>query len=125
MITECNLCYEAVDSQNCYECSNIQECRECVNSAYLFDCKECDHCFFCTGLRRKSYYAFNEKISKEEFEELSKELTSKANLNKFQIIKKNTPRRCAKVLKSENVSGDNIANSKNCRVIFDTYGCED
>ena len=125
MVTECNLCYEAVDSQNCYECRYIQECRECVNSAHLFDCKECDHCLFCSGLRHKSYYAFNEKISKEEFEELSKNLEDKTNLGKFQIIKKNTPRRCAKILKSENVSGDNIANSKNCRVIFDTYGCEE
>ena len=125
LLVQCTSCYEAIESQDCFNCQHIQECRECSDCSNLYDCKECDHCLFCSGLRRKSYHAFNKPIEKEEYTKLLEKIHAPENLARFKIILGNTPRRCAKILKSEDVTGDNISNCKNCRNIFDTYGCED
>ncbi len=68
-IHKTELSYELID---CYSCNNLkysQECHSCSNSSFLFDCRNCDSCFGCVNLRNKSYYIFNEKYSKEEYQE--------------------------------------------------------
>jgi hypothetical protein len=90
---ECVDCYNIHNSELCYECIDIydsnkltysQECNSCANSAFLFNCRNCNDCFGCVNLRNKSYYFFNEQLTREEYKKRVEEL----NLNNRENIEK-------------------------------------
>ncbi len=81
-------CRECVDglflfkSEYCYECINViesnnllycQECETCAESMGLFDCRGCVNCIGCVGLRNKSYYIFNQQVTKAEYQQFLKD----------------------------------------------------
>ena len=129
--------YTLMKSQNCYEdtlCNSLYNTHfsydsdESLDSIFLSSCVGLKHCLGCVNLRHRTYCIFNEQYSKEEYEEKMKEYDfgSFRELEKFKkeyekFYKKQT-RRFASILKSVNVTGDNIMNSKNSKMIFDVYG---
>jgi len=121
-----------INSDRCYECSYCRSCSNisfsdhstaCRDSAFLYDCKNCSDCFGCTGLRNKQYHMFNQPLTKEEYEKSLSDLGSYNNLQeasrKFSRLLMEFPHVYARIHHSENVTGDNIRNSKNCRMCFD------
>jgi len=124
----CELCYEVVSAVKCYRVSFSQQVENCTNSAFLFDCKGCTDCFGCVGLRNKSNYIFNEPYTKEEYKKKLAEISTESFGNiqmakeKFATIKKQALRKYANILRSENVTGDNIEGSANCHSCFDIVG---
>jgi len=122
------LCYELVNCAHCYKAVFSFKCNECRNSAFLFDCSNCESCFGCSNLRNKFYYIFNQPYTKEEYLEKIKEFDMgsyefiEKTKRKVTKILKGTIRRFAYILKSQNVTGDNIANAKNCKNSFDIVG---
>ena len=145
--------YGAVDSKDCFEtykcfrselsygntiCAGLYSTHfsynsdESINSFFLKHCKNLQDCIGCINLNHKTYCIFNVQYTKEEYEKKKKEFDfgSYKNLKKFeQDFEKFTldfPNRYANVLKSTNVTGDNILNSKNAQYSFDLYdGVED
>ena len=113
------LCYEILDCTNSSKLRFSEACTNCTDSWLLYDCINCSDCVGCVGLRNKSHYIFNEKLSKEEY----KKRLSKLRLGTFsgvqnaqqtfKKLKTKTPRKFAAILKSENVLGDDITNSRN------------
>lgn len=129
--------YTLMKSQNCYEdtlCNSLYNTHfsydsdESLDSIFLSSCVGLKHCLGCVNLRHRTYCIFNEQYSKEEYEEKMKEYDfgSFRELEKFkkeyEKFYKKQPRRFASILKSVNVTGDNIMNSKNSKMIFDVYG---
>ncbi|MDO8664378.1 MAG: hypothetical protein Q7K44_02405 [Candidatus Liptonbacteria bacterium] len=120
--------YECVD---CSESNRIffsQYADECSFSSFLYDCRNVQNCFGCVGLRNKSYYIFNKPYSKEDYAKKLKEkeydLGSYKTLLKvkeeFERAKMLYPKRFAHILRSQNVTGNNIRDAKNCKFCFDT-----
>ena len=66
---ESELCYECVSVNGSYKTIFSQDCENCVEVQFSKNCVNCSNCFGCINLRDKSYYFFNEKCTKEEYEE--------------------------------------------------------
>ena len=133
--------YTVTDSERCYEdvlCAKIYktfysyDTDDSIGSSFLRSCKNLNNSLACVNLRNKTNHIFNEPYTKEEFEkEIEKlDLGSYKNLTefrkKFEEFSMKFPRRFASILKSTNVVGDMVTNSKNCYYCFDVYdGVED
>lgn len=62
-------CLELLNCHNCTHCAYLYNCYSCSEVYYSTDLMNCDHCFGCSGLRSKSYYIFNQEVSKEKYTE--------------------------------------------------------
>lgn len=119
------LCYDDVSCSDNYRLMYSMNSDACTDSYFLYDCKNCNNCFGCTNLRNKNYCMFNQQYSKEEYNKKLAEMNvgSWNNIQKyraqFQEMYNKAIHRYARILKSENVSGDNIDNAKNCHNSFD------
>ncbi len=126
--TKLELCYENIQCSNSYGLSFSKYCDSCSSSAFLYDCKNCLHCFGCANLRGKQYYIFNQPHTKEEYFRKMKEfdLGSFAGLNKvkeeYRKIYTGAIHKYAQILKSQDSTGDNIQNCRNCEECFDLAG---
>src|SRR3989339_1078534 len=115
-------CYECVDCSKCYNCKFCKDCNECLDSYFLDDCKGCANCICCKNLRNKSFYIYNKKVSKEEFEKFKKYLDEGDLLKekeKFDQWKFQFPYICQHIVNSENSDGDYLEHAKNCHQCFD------
>src|SRR3989344_2422305 len=103
----------------------------CVDSTFLYNCHNCQNCFGGANLRNRQYYFFNEPCTKEHYQEKVKsfDLGSWQNLQKarqeFKNIYDKSIHRYAAILKSVNVTGDKVTNTKNCQHCFDIELAED
>lgn len=122
------LCYETLFSERCYKSKWIYFSENCTDSIMLLDCVGCTNCFGCVGLRNKSYCVFNKPYSKMEYEKLLEKYDSGSfskiseARKKFKDLIISSPMRYARTIRSSNVTGDNIDNSRNCRNCFDNIG---
>lgn len=126
------LCYECINCYDCYTCQNFEYCENCSDLYFCYDLKGCRNCIFCSGLRDKEYFIFNEKKTKEEYEDYLKKLA----LGSFKQRRKlhegwtkfkldNVIFRANYFLNCENCIGNNIKNSKNTFYSFNALNCED
>ncbi|MBU0647752.1 hypothetical protein KJ855_01075, partial [Patescibacteria group bacterium] len=130
------------DCMDLFECNDLEYCNSCINcnqgynlnfchktincsdSAFLYDCANCHNCFGCTNLRNKSFRIWNKQYTKEEYEQEIK----KYNLGSYQKTTEYYQRyrqeylkslhKYAHIVKSENCTGDDIYDSKNCLNCF-------
>ena len=120
--------YECVDCSDSNRISFSQYADECSFSSFIYDGRNLQNCFGCVGLKNKSYYIFNKQYSKEDYVKKLKEydMGSYKTLLKvkeeFECLKMLYPRRFAHILRSQNVTGNNIKDAKNCWFCFDTTG---
>lgn len=130
-VTESELCYENIASEQNSNVHFSQDCKSCYNVYFSKDLVGCSDCFGCVGLRRKQYYIFNKPYSKEDY----KNRLSEFNLSSFtqiQKIKKEAhdfwlkyPQKFMHGLQNLNVSGDYIYHSKNAKDSYMASGMED
>lgn len=120
-IDGCELCYECFQCTKCYKCTFSQKLENCRDLHFCFDCRGSSNCFGSTGLRNKSFYFYNKKLSEEEYAKKLDEAKKGSYAGITELLEKSRvhhlkfPRRFAEVVKSENCTGDNIFNSQNCR----------
>jgi len=120
------LCYEDIFCKNSYRLFYSQNCESCTNSYFLYDCKGCTNCMACAGLRNKKNYIFNKEYSDAEY----KQILSGYDFGSYDFIQEMEhqfrkfllafPRKYANILRCERVTGDNLADSKNCQFAFDS-----
>ena len=124
----CELCYENIVSADLYKTHFSYDADESLNSFFLKYSKNMQNCIGCMNLRNKSHCILNVEYSKEEYEQKRKELDFGSykvlsqfenTFNKFIL---NFPHKYAHIMKSVNVTGDNIINAKNVKNCFDLYG---
>ena len=115
-------------SVECVDCTNskyLEYSSGCVESFFLYNCRNCMSCFMCSSLRNKQYCFKNQQLSKEEYKKRISEIdfgsyeVVQANLLLFKKMKEGAIRKSSLIIKSNNVTGDNIRNSNNCRFCFD------
>jgi hypothetical protein len=130
-IWDCELCYECIDCNNCYKTRFSEESHDCRDSFFLYACRNCSDCVGCVNLFNQQYCIFNQKYSKEEYQEKLKELklntaTGVENFKKqFEEYKKEFPFRSIHSLKSNNVSGNWIVNCQNVKNSFGALNVKD
>ena len=116
-------CSDVYNSKYCQDCHNISDCH------YSFDLKSCKNCFGCVGLRKKEYHIFNKPYpEKQYFEMLEKLKYSKHTeniLEELEKLKLKHPRQYARMINSENCTGDYLQNSKNAQYCFEGVDLED
>lgn len=122
------LCYDNVNCSDSYNLYFSQNCKNCTESYFLYNCRSCDNCVGCTNLVSKSHHIFNQPYTKEEYEKKIKELEidTRKGLERireeFNKILSQAIRKYANIVNSPGSTGDNIVNSKNCRMCFDVLG---
>ena len=121
-------CYEVVEGDKCYRVKYAMHVRECSDSSFLYDCVNCTNCTGCVGLRSASNRILNQQYSREEYQKKVFELAldtfsgREAFRKEFEKLKASMPIRFAYLMKSHNVTGDRITNSKDCINCFDIAG---
>ncbi len=114
-------CYESFWLNKCYDTYFSSQCEECVSVWFCKNCYGCMNCFGCVNLVNKSYYFFNEPMSKENY--LNK--IKLVNLFRWTDLEKiknevkdfwiNFPNRYLQGIKNHLCSGEYISHSKNVR----------
>lgn len=130
MLLRSELCYECVDSEDLYACRFCQDCRNGSFLDFCVDCIGCESCIGCVNLQQKKYCAFNEQLTKEEWESKYKDLDlshskRKELQDRFQAFLALQPRPAYKIFNSENCQGNYIRNSRNVHNSFDVWKGED
>ncbi len=130
--------YFCDEVEQIYEGMNIQKSRgvlwadnvsDSMDSAFLLGCVGCNSCFGCVNLRHKSYHFLNEPLSKEEYKKRVKDIMgSYEKIEKFKKqfaeFAQKFPRRATQNLRSINVTGNYIFDSKDCMNSFEISGSE-
>jgi len=126
------LCYESIQCYDCYNVRYSQYVENCSDCEFCFDLKGCRNCLLSTNLRNKEFYILNQPHTKEEYAKKRAELnlgTLSAVQSVYALWEKmrieNGIYRDKYSLNSENCTGNDIKNAKNCRQSFNISGCED
>ena len=110
--------------KNCYDCRSCEDCENSNGLRWCRDCTGCNDCIGCIGLRHKSHHIFNKAYSPEEYAKESAKIRMgswtetekiKAEAAAFFLTK---PRKFMQGRKNQNVSGNDIYESKN---VLDSY----
>jgi len=130
-VSFCELCYESINLGRCYNVNWSINCGDCRDSYFIEDCASCSDCILCSCLSHKKYCYKNKQLTKEEYEKVKAEFLSGLD-SKFDEYKKefrdiivSRPKKYSQILRSENCSGDDIYDSKNCRNCYRTSKSED
>ncbi len=125
-----DICFDSSMIFSSYEIFFSEFSNNCVNSSFLFDCRDCTDCFMCTNLRHKKYHFYNQKLSREEYQEkiVRINLGSRKEIQRlkkeFKEFKKDAIHRANHNEKNVNCTGDYINNSKNCCSCFYVMSAE-
>ena len=128
--TDCELCARCSYVTNCYNCVHVLESANCHDCYFSAELRSCSNCLFCCNLSGKQYHIHNRPCSRDEFEaEKNKYLNGDRNsyLEACAVLDRmllEQPRRAQHSLRSENVVGDHILNSKDVYHAFDVLNAE-
>ena len=121
--------YEGVGIHNSAGIAWGQNVFDSLDSSYCIDCTGLQNCFGCVNLRHKSYHFLNKPLSREEYCRRVAAIQGSHRANKefreqFERFSLTFPRRASNNLKSVDVSGNYIFESKNCRTSFEVSYAE-
>ena len=117
-------CYESLWIESSYRTFFSSECTESSDIWFSKNCVGCNHCIGCVNVRNGSYMIFNEKYSKEEYDEKKKMfgLNTYSGIQKLYAESRNFwkqfPNKYFQGVKNVNSTGTYVTNSKN---VTDSY----
>lgn len=117
------LLYDCVGATDSYACAFVTRAEKCSDCYFGRDLQDCQNCFGCVNLKHKQYHWFNKPLSKEEYKRrLNNALRSRTsveeNRRKFEIFADSLPVAHAVIRNCEDVSGNEIFNSRLVRSSF-------
>jgi len=131
----CEWSYDSVLCKNSSRTFFSERCENCVDVSFCLSCRNCSDCFGCTNLRNKRFCFLNEQLTREEY----KARFASIDLSDGHVVEEwrdrirdevwgKAYRNGQSIHKSENVSGDDIENSRDVSgiTIYDSeraYGC--
>ena len=127
----CELCYEVLFGSGCYNVRFSQNVAGCRDSSFLFNCRNCSNCFFCSNLRNANHCFFNEKLSPAAYRERVQMYDRLSHADKESLLDQFAKFQSEQFVpahwgtNNENVSGNQIFNSKGVDLGFDIHNCED
>ncbi len=125
------LLYECTDTHDSYACTASYHCINCSDSSFLFDCIGCRNCFGCVGLRQQQYHFFSVRCEPEEYARnvAAYALHTHDGMLRahgdFRQFLQRTDHARTFMVQCENVTGNNIKTSSNCRECYDCLDLED
>lgn len=128
---DCQWCKECTDCKNCYMTDYSQDCANCSDSAYCKDCYSCEYCFGCVGINHKKYHIFNKPYTKEQYVEyvgkldLGNEKSREIITKKRKELEKEVAQLGIHKVQTENCTGDQLSQCKNCYQCYDIFASED
>lgn len=132
MITnDSTLCYYCSNVNNSYGCLFLEEANNCTDCHFCYQMHGCKNCIFSSNIANKSYYAFNKKCTKEQFEEIKKKYINgslqslEEGKKEFEKMRKAAKQRAVHNLNCENVTGDHMYNCRNCENSYEGFNSED
>jgi hypothetical protein len=130
MIEDTQLAYESFNCGKCYQIYYSIGCENSHNIWFSKNLSGCANCFGCINLRNQQYCIFNEKFSKDDYQNKIAEF----KLDSYAVVQdmKNKvtefwlkfPNKYMYGLKNLDSSGDYIFNSKNVKNSFIVIGSE-
>ncbi len=114
-------CYEGVSISGCYQTFFSENCDNCVDVWFSKNCVGCTNCFGCANLRNASYYFFNEKLSKEEYQKRFEALNLHSQNGLLYAKEKtknhiiNFPVKYFRGLRAIDSTGEYLRNTKNVK----------
>ncbi|MEK7187352.1 MAG: hypothetical protein AAB691_00720 [Patescibacteria group bacterium] len=123
-------CLEVIDTHASNKVGFGQYVQECLNSQFLYDVRNSQNCLASVNLRNAKYQIFNMEYSEEEYRRILEKYDLGSYRNSIDFEKKfkehnlRYPRRYAVLNKCQNVTGNNVENSKNSAFCFDGYDIE-
>ena len=113
----CQYTYQCAHCTNCFECSYCDNSVWDKFSSFLSFCNNCEHCLGCVNLQSAKYCILNKQYTKEEYEELAKNILKDRNSRsefkkKFEQLTKESPRSCLYNIGSENCLANYMQQSK-------------
>jgi len=121
-------CYENTLCDSMFSTHFSYNSYESINSLFLKNCVNCQDCIGCMNFRNKRYCILNKQYTKEEYEkEKFKFDFGSYNFlsdfkNRYKEFVLNFPNKYGNIIKSFDVTGDNIMNAKKSQYSFDIYG---
>jgi len=124
------LCYECMNAQTSYNCKYCFNVVDCADSEYLMNCIWVKNSLFCIWLTNKQYHILNKKHSKEDYENINKELKINKELletymKQFSELKKNFSYKANNIESSVDSTWDALLNCSNCKESFDLSNWQD
>lgn len=120
-ISKSEKCYGSFWLTKCYDTHFSSQCEDCVSIWFSKNCQGCTNCFGCVNLRNKTYYFFNQPLSRGEYQDKIKSL----DISKWSSLKKikeesqqfwlNYPVRYSQGIKNVMCTGEYVTHSKNVR----------
>jgi hypothetical protein len=129
-ISECALTYQCLQNVKCFKALFSLRCENSHDIMFCRDCIGVSYCFGCVDLRNKSYCIFNRPYTRAEYFKKIQEfdLGSYRKLVKLQEEINNSwlkyPVKFMQGRHNNNVSGDDMMNSKDVSQSFTVYGGE-
>jgi len=124
-------CYDSLMIDDCYRVFFSMDCDHCTDVWFSKDMMGCNNCFGCANLRNKSYYIFNEPLTKEQYVEKLKQF----DLGSTRLLKDLRERTKEFWLKfpvkylhgyhNVNVSGEHIQEAKNVHQSYSFHKGQD
>jgi hypothetical protein len=121
---ESERCYGSVGITKSYTTHFSERSQNCTDVLFGYNLSGCSSCILCTNLRNKSYCIENKQVTKEEYQKRFAEImASRESLEAarvtFEKMKGETIVKYADIIKSENVTGDNLDNCRDTVRAFD------
>ncbi|MCX6807338.1 MAG: hypothetical protein NTZ80_00810, partial [Patescibacteria group bacterium] len=130
-IRNSEICYECVDCIGNYDLMYSQNCANCNNGKFLYNCQSCSNCFLCSNLNNKSYCVRNQKYNREEYQKIMREINladyseNKKIHSELSALKQSAVRKFINGYNNADCIGDQIFNTKNCKMCFELTNSED
>ncbi|MDD5623191.1 MAG: hypothetical protein PHI23_00585 [Candidatus Peribacteraceae bacterium] len=135
---DCLLCegmeiaYECTNCKNGYALFYSQNSLNCWNSWFLKDCNSCSDCIGCYGLRNQRFHVFNKPVTETEYKKILMQLLKPLTHKKiddlrgsFLEMELRLPHVSIHETLSENCTGNEFIECRNCFESYDLKRCED
>ncbi|RJQ28430.1 hypothetical protein C4571_03600 [Candidatus Parcubacteria bacterium] len=131
LITLSELCYDSMHSFKNSRCIGVNHTIESIDCLFTKDSANCQSCFASANLRNKKYHIFNKPHTKEEYlREIGK--WDLGSYRQYQEVKrlaeehwKNFAPKPRHDEMSQDISGNYVFESKNCKECFEVTGAQD
>ncbi|MCC6323868.1 hypothetical protein IT400_03710 [Candidatus Nomurabacteria bacterium] len=124
-------CSQNIDSEGNYNVHYAVKSQNSIDSYFIYDCINCQNCCLSSNLRNKQFYFKNQKLSKEEYQQvvINLQLDSCSGLQRSKeyfddMMQNQAIHRYAQIYNSQDATGDYIGNSRNIIQSFDVHDSE-
>ncbi len=129
-VDRCELCYECVNCERCYDVAYAFDCKDVHDSRWVRHCRSSHDLLFCLGVQQGCYQVLNKQLSREQFLSFKEELfQSPALMNdyesQFSKLLAQTPVPALVAYRTEDCTGNYLAECRSCFWLFDAQRCED